>query len=193
MANETDNILELLIDNQETSFSIRKISIIRKINYKSAYKAIEKLAQENIIDLEKLGNTSSISFNQTFNSRVFKVEYHRREQIKKNKDFKVLIARLEEISSPYIALLFGSRKKSSDIDLLIITENKKEIENTISLLPSDIHPTIITTKEFISMAKSKEFTVVSEAMKKNIILRGIEDYYCLLKNARRQTDQGGRT
>jgi len=34
------------------------------------------------------------------------------------------------------------------------------------------------------MAKSKEFTVVSEAIKNNIIFIGIEEYYRLLSNAR---------
>ena len=34
------------------------------------------------------------------------------------------------------------------------------------------------------MIQSKEFTVGSEAMKNNIILIGIEDYYRLLKNAK---------
>ncbi len=33
------------------------------------------------------------------------------------------------------------------------------------------------------MAKSREFTVVSEAIKHNFILLGTEEYYRLLKNA----------
>jgi hypothetical protein len=33
------------------------------------------------------------------------------------------------------------------------------------------------------MLKSKEFTVVSEAVKHNILLFGIEDYYRLMNNA----------
>lgn len=43
------------------------------------------------------------------------------------------------------------------------------------------------------MAKSRELTVVSEAMKKNIILIGIEDYYRVLENAGRYTDKGSRS
>jgi hypothetical protein len=34
------------------------------------------------------------------------------------------------------------------------------------------------------MAKSKEFSVVSEVIKKNIILIGIEEYYRLLGNTK---------
>ena len=51
-----------------------------------------------------------------------------------------------------------------------------------------IHLTAVTYKDFIYMAKSKEFTVVSEAIKNNIILVGIEEYYRLLKNAGYQQD-----
>jgi len=48
----------------------------------------------------------------------------------------------------------------------------------------DIHLTILNFEEFMDTAMSKEFTVVSEAMKNNIILVGIEDYYRVLNNVR---------
>jgi len=40
------------------------------------------------------------------------------------------------------------------------------------------------SRRFSAMAKSKEFTVISEILKNNIILIGIEEYYRLLKNVR---------
>ena len=49
-------------------------------------------------------------------------------------------------------------------------------------MPEKIHLTNVNYGNFINMAKSKEFTVVSEAIKNNIILNGIEEYYRLLKN-----------
>lgn len=72
--------------------------------------------------------------------------------------------------------------KNSDIDLLIITNYQKEIDEELNILPLNIHATYITIKEFLMMSKSKEFSVVNEALKKNIILVGIETYYRLLKN-----------
>lgn len=186
MANEVEKILKVLIENQGERFSIRKLSKLRKINYKSAYNAVMRLEENGIVKLERFGNSINCSFNKTLNPLVFRVEYERRENLLKNKDFKILYLRLNELKFPFIVLLFGSfvkkPDKHSDIDLLIISEKEKEIEQVISLIPLRVHLTNVSIKEFLNMAKSREFSVVSEAIKKNIILIGIEDYYRLLEN-----------
>ncbi|MFH0752305.1 MAG: nucleotidyltransferase domain-containing protein [archaeon] len=191
MANEKLNILRLLIENQEKRYSIRKLSQLRSINYKSAYNAVMQLEKEDIITLERLGNNTNCSFNQKFNPTVYFAEHARKTELIKNKDLKIVYQTLTKLEFQLIALLFGSHAKKSaknhsDIDLLIITEEKHEekIQTALSLIPLDIHPTIMGYEDFISMAKSKEFTAVSEAMKNNIILVGIEEYYRLLENAR---------
>lgn len=190
MANEKTEILKLLINNREESFSIRKISLLRKINYKSAYSSLKALEKEGIVDLMRMGNTLICKFNNKFDDLVFRAEYLRREDLLKNKDFLVVYNRLTELKVPFIVLLFGSyakgtTTKQSDIDFLIISEEKAEkaIEKELALIPLKIHPTYVTYESFIRMAKSKEFSVVSEALKKNIILIGIEEYYRLLQNA----------
>ena len=188
MDNERLNILKLLIENQETEFSIRQIAIQRNINYKSAYLNIEILAKEGIVKLKKLGNTTLCSFNQQFNTSVFEVEHARLQDLLKNKNFLVLYNRLAKINAQFILLLFGSyakgkQSKGSDIDLLLITDTPKHIESQLKLLPLPIHLTHATYEEFLSMLHSTEFTAVSEAIKHNILLFGIEDYYRLINNA----------
>ena len=191
MANETIEILKVLIGNREETYSIRKLALLRKINYKSAYNAVKALEKEGIIGLKKVGNTVICSFNDKFNDFVFKAEYLRREDLFKKKDFLVIYNNLAELKIPFIALVFGSQVKGtatkhSDIDLLIISsdEEAKRISDSLHLLSYNLHITPVTYESFIRMAKSKEFTVVSEAIKKNIILVGMEDYYRLLKNAK---------
>ncbi len=188
MDNERLNILKLLIENQEKVFSIRQISIQRKINYKSAYTSLKDLEKEGIVTLKKQGNMTICSFNHKFNDSVFRVEYTRLQELLKNKDFLVLHSRLAKINEQFILLLFGSyskgrQTKGSDIDLLLISNNSRPIETQINLLPLNIHLTPITYGNFESMLKSKEFTVVSEAIKYNILFFGIEDYYKLMNNA----------
>src|SRR3989344_4303311 len=184
---EKIEILKLLIENKEETYSIRKIALQRKINYKSAYNALKTLGKEKIVELKSVGNTTLCSFNNNFNDLVFKAEYLRRENLFKNKDFLIIHNRLSELRFPFIALLFGSQAKGiankhSDIDILTIGGNEKEIKTTISLLPEKIHLIYVNYEEFINMLKSKEFTVVSEAIKNNIILIGIEEYYRILNN-----------
>ena len=189
MDNERLNILKLLIENQEKVFSIRQIGIQRKINYKSAYTSLKDLAKEGVATLKKQGNTTICSFNHKFNDSVFEVEYTRLQELLKNKDFLVLYNRLAKINDQFILLLFGSYAKSketkgSDIYLLLISDNPKPVETQINLLPLNIHLIHIKYDAFKSMLNSKEFSVVSEAVKHNILLLGIEDYYRLMNNAR---------
>jgi len=191
MANEKIEILKLLINNREESFSIRRISLLRKINYKSAYLSLKALEKDGLVDLERIGNTLVCKFNDNFNDLVFKAEYQRKKDLFKKKDFLIIHDRLAELKFPFILLIFGSyvkgtANKHSDIDLLLIAneESFKEVENQVGLIPLNIHLTPVTYESFIRMARSKEFSVISEALKKNIILIGIEEYYRLLKNAK---------
>ncbi|MFH1636889.1 MAG: nucleotidyltransferase domain-containing protein [Candidatus Woesearchaeota archaeon] len=189
MDNERLNILKLLIENQEQTFSIRRIGIQRKINYKTAYTSLKDLEKEGVVTLNKHGNTTICSFNHKFNHSVFHVEHARLKDLFRNKDFLILYNRLSKVNSQFILLLFGSYakgkpKKGSDIDLLLITDSPKLIEVQIRLLPLKIHLTHISYENFRSMLNSKEFSVVSEAVKHNILLFGIEDYYRMINNAR---------
>ena len=188
---EKHQILKILIENQEQELTIRRLSIMRNINYKSAYNAVMKLERMGIIEVKKLGNTSKCSFNKKFNSLVFEVENQRKDDLLKNKNFLVMYQQLSNIYKQFIILMFGSQikgtvHKNSDIDLLLIAEEDtiKKVENEINLLPLKIHLTAISYDNFKQMFNSKEFTVVSEAIKKNVILFGIEDYYRIIEHAR---------
>jgi len=79
---ELNKILELLIENP--SFSIRKISQEKKINYKSAYKAVMALNSLNLIKSERIGNTIKCEFNKNFHPLVFEAECKRRDILIQN-------------------------------------------------------------------------------------------------------------
>jgi len=184
-------ILKYLIENKEKTFSINEISKALKIDYKLVHTNVNKLLEDESIKVEEFGNTRRCSFDNAFNEDVYIAETQRRENILKNKDLLVIYNHIKELNRQFILLLFGSQAKGtankhSDIDLLIVSDEEvaKEVDQKLRLLSYNIHATPVTYESFIRMAKSKEFTVVSEAIKKNIILVGIEDYYRLLKNAR---------
>lgn len=182
-------ILKLLLNNKEEKFTIKKISEVLKINYRISYEQVIILEKEGLLKITKVGNSKLSEFTYKFDVKIFEAEYLRRKELFKNKDFLVLYNRLAELKLPFIALLFGSHTKGtagkhSDIDILTIGGNEKEIRATLSLMPDKIHLTAINYENFLHMAKSREFTVVSEAIKNNIILIGIEEYYRLLSNVR---------
>ena len=190
--NTKDKILLLLLLNKKKEFTIRGISRKISIDYKSVYIIVNKLISDRIINARKIGQTILCSLNlKTFNDDLFRAEYIRRGELLKNKDFKAMNSYFEDIKNPFfILLLFGSYasgkvRKGSDIDLMLVTDDKKmkeSIKNKISLIPLDIHLLDFNSKEFVSMLKTSEFNVGKEAFYNNIILFGIENYYELLKN-----------
>lgn len=184
-------ILKFLIKNKEKSFSINEISKVLKIDYKLTYINVKKLGEEKTIKIEDLGNIKRCSFDNSFNNDVFIVENERKKELLKNKDFLITYNDLGKINKQFILLLFGSyakgtANKHSDIDLILISskDDAKFVERELNLIPLKIHLTPVMYEDFIEMLKTKESTVISEAIKKNIILFGIEDYYRLLQNAR---------
>jgi len=181
-------ILKLLLDRKEESFTIKKMAEALEINYRTAYEQSMALEKEGLLRITKTGNSNICEFTHKFDSKVFEAEYSRRKALFKNRDFLVLHNRLAELRFPFIALLFGSHAKGtadrhSDIDILAVGGDEKEIRATVSLLPDRIHLTAVSYADFVRMAKNREFTAVSEAMKGNIVLIGIEEYYRLLSNA----------
>lgn len=189
--NSEIKILKLLLSNKEEKFTIRKIAERANINYRIAYEKVVYLEKQGLVKITKTGNTKVCELTNKFDKNVFEAEYKRREELFKNKDFLVLYRRLSELNFPFVVLLFGSQAKGrankhSDIDLLIICEEKREtkIQEVLDIFPLKIHPTFTNFEDFIKMLKTKEFNVVSEAVKNNIILIGIEDYYRLLGNVK---------
>jgi len=181
-------ILKILLSKKEEKFTIKKISDTAKINYRIAHEQSANLEKEGLIKITKIGNYKICELTQKFNSKIFEAEESRKQDILKNKDLLIIHTRLAELKFPFIALLFGSQAKGksdkqSDIDILTVGGDEKEIKSAISLLPDKIHLTALTSEEFLQMAKSGEFTVVSEAIKNNIILIGTEEYYRMMSNA----------
>lgn len=186
----TVKILRLLMENSQARFSIRKISESLKMNYRIAHEKVLQLEKEGLVKLTPIGNTRLCEITSKFSSRVFEAEYGRAKDAMKNKDILIITKALSELEFPFIALLFGSHasnthNRHSDIDILTIGGDRKKIEECVSLLPDRIHLTPVTYAEFSHMAKSREFSVVGEALKNNVILLGIEDFYRLLENAKR--------
>ena len=179
-------ILRHLVENNHSILSIREISKLIKKDYKNTSEAIKTLPS---ISIKKAAGANQVSFNFQFSEILFQIEFSRRQEILSDKNLRIIMNDISKINSLFIMLLFGSRAKKtqhkkSDYDLLLITDTPTKIEETLSLYPVELHVHTISLQEFKRMALSKELTVVSEAIKNNIILWGIEEYYRILNNAK---------
>ncbi len=185
------NILMFLIEHRPEKINMAMISDRLGIDYKNVYSTVKKLVADGIVSLEKFGRTNICTLVERNNPLIFWAEYVRRERLLRDKRFKVIYDTLNSLKFPFGCLVFGSyaknsATKASDIDLMIIADQNKEkpIRRVISTIPMNMHPTFLTEEEFLAMASSNNFTVVSEALKRNIILIGIEDHYRRLEYAR---------
>jgi len=187
---ETEKLILKYMIEEKKSFIISDLSKVLRKDYKIVHTAVNRLIDKGILKSERIGGSVRVEFVNQFSKEVLEVEFLRREEIL-SKNFKLILNTLfREIDSVnFILLLFGSyakkkQTKNSDIDLMFIFPSKKSeeiIEEIISVLPIKIHPLVFSEKEFIGMKNSKEENVVSEAIKSNVILYGIEQYYKLLK------------
>ena len=182
--NNNLKVLKLFVDNKEKSFSIRKAAKALRMNYRIAYEEIMKLKREGLITMDKYGNANICSFSYHYHSKIVEVEGTRKGKL--SEDIQLISKRMSELkSSFYCLILFGSHAnktntKTSDIDLCIITDQAKTLQEAQALLritPLPVHLQDFTSEQFMAMLKSKEPNVGNEIIKNNIILHGMEAFY----------------
>lgn len=193
--NNNTRVIMALLENEGKNISIAQLSNRIGMDYKNVYNSVKGLENKELIILERFGNAFNCILNKKVHPIIFEAEYERRKNLLEDKNILILHKKLNALNFTFIALIFGSYakgtySKNSDIDLMVIGEKnrEKEIERIISLLPLNIHYLFFTYEEFLTMERSREFNVVLEAIKRNIILTGIEDYYRLMENAGQRKD-----
>ena len=189
MNSNSNEILKYVLSRDGEDLTIRNIANGLNKDYKNTYDIIKKLSKDKILKTIKIGSSNIVKAIKNPNPQFFSAEYGRREEILKNRNINNIFNILKRSYFPKIVLLFGSYAKNtynehSDIDLIIICDKKyqKNIERKINILPFDILPIFLSFEEFIDLASKKEFSVISESLKQNIILYGIEIYYQILVN-----------
>lgn len=187
---KTENkIIRFLIETRKEP-TIRDLSKGIKADYKIVHTAVMRLTGKGLLEKRKVGKAFQLIFNYKLSKESFEVELGRRNEILMNKNIRVMLDTIKSKieSANFVLLLFGSYSKKkankmSDIDLMFVIpadEMEKRIEHAISILPFKIHYFVFTEKQFIDMKDSRQKNVVHEAIKNNIILHGIEQYYELI-------------
>lgn len=187
---ETENkIIKYLIENKK-EMTIRELANDVKSDYKIVHTAVNRLFKKEVLSGKNIGKSVVVSLNNKLSKEILQVEFERRDDILKNKNLRVMLDSIKNNLKTvnFVLLLFGSYAKKtqgakSDIDLMFIVNDlkiEKDIEQAVSLLPLKIHTLVFSEKQFIDMKNSHELNVIKEAIKNNVILHGIEQYYELL-------------
>ncbi len=159
-------IVRALLRFPDKSFTARELASFIDVSHTPVLKSLKDLEGMNLAEIEKHGTSKLIKLNK--NSYLF-------EPLKDLFNFESdtkerLISRVKRIvSNAEMVALFGSvqkgkEKMNSDIDIIIVTESKKNTKKTIEKNQNSvlkefgnvISPVILTKKQFISK-KNKPF------------------------------------
>lgn len=190
MRSKDTTIIKFLIENKNEELNIRSISKSLKMDYKNVYSIIKRLEKGSLVKIETFGQSSRVKLNTLVHPLIFEAEFERRKEILRDKNFAVMLSSFKRAikSKLYVLLLFGSyakrtQTKSSDIDLMVICPDgledafEKDVNRAAHSMPLPLHPLAFSESQFIEMVNAKEPNVGQEALKNNVILYGIEQYY----------------
>lgn len=192
-----EKILAFLLSNPEEQFTIRGIAKKLGKSYTLVYNNIADLGKKDIIRKQNVPPAQIIRLNEFAPTDIFiDIEIKRKKEFLKKHLWIELM--LKDILSSarnlfFIMLVFGSYAKGkqttkSDLDLLVIVQDKKDIKK----IEEPMHKTYTKVKkglnfvdvhDFEEMIKNtNELNIGNEAKKHHIILYGVEAYYQLVKN-----------
>ena len=191
-----EQILAFLLSHPEDKLTIRGIAKKLYKSYTLVYNNIDALEKKKIIKKQSIPPGQVITLNEFAPIHIFvDIEIRRKRELMQKYPWIQIM--LEDILSfaknPFfILLIFGSYAKGtqtikSDLDLLIIVQDKKDIKE----IEDAFHETYTKVKKapnFVDINDFKEMlyntnvlNIGNEAKKTHIIIYGVEEYYGLLK------------
>lgn len=196
-----EQILVFLLSNPEEQLTIRGIAKRLDKSYTLVYNNIADLKKRNIIRKQDVPPGQIIKLNEFAPTDIFvDIEFKRKKDfLKKYPWIQIMLEDLLASSENlfFVIIVFGSYAKGtqttkSDLDLLIIVQDKKEIkgiENVIQKVYIKVKKSLnfVDINDFKEMIQNtNELNIGNEARKYHIILYGVEEYYQLLKRVYRK-------
>jgi predicted nucleotidyltransferase len=158
--NNKEKLLQQLMDNPNKEFHIRLLARLTKLNPNTIISITDELAEEGIAIKEKSKerNVVIIKANVTNNKYRLQKQFYKIQKLHKSG----LIDHLNGVFFHPTIILFGSYAKAenipgSDIDLFIITEDKKrnaDIKKYEDILNAPMQLFVHTRKEFDKLKKT---------------------------------------
>jgi predicted nucleotidyltransferase len=191
-----EKILETFVSNITKTFSIKQISEILKKPYPLIHRAIKNLLKQGIVlsDERKL---LCLNYKENTGELAYAEHLRKKNRLLGEKSFSLFVGDcFKELKQDFfVFLVFGSfveKKNYRDIDIIILVDEKDEIEhleklvnNIASNFSLKIDLKVISTESAYEMlSKREQKNVMNETLNKHILLFGAENYYRLLKNAR---------
>ena len=188
-------IMKVFVSKITERFSIKQVSEILKKSYPLIHRSTSVLIEEGFLIRDE---NELISLNYRKNhSEIGYIESERANEGVKDKSLLLFIKDLNEKIGEdfFIFLIFGSfveKEKPRDIDVLIILDNGKKVDeiekitgNIASNFSLKLDINVISKESAYEMLSKRDIkNVLNETLNKHLILFGAENYYRIIKNAR---------
>lgn len=198
----TIKIISHLEKNIFQEASLHQLSKLIDLDYKTIRKTVQQMLALDILRKETKGKAHFISLNLDHNDikthLSFASYYNRLDYFQKSTQLSYLFEEIKKLNLQDSCLvLFGSyvlnkQTKSSDVDLLLITQSKTTSTKIKSLLldynlKTDLN--VLTFEQYKKALSSRSFNLVNQVLSKHIVLKNPELYWGLtlpgLKNGNR--------
>ena len=172
-------LLRTLYKFRDKKWTIRELANFNKMNHFGVIYALRDLQDMNLIDVEYHGKSNLVTLNDKSILirllRIFDFENNSRKEL--IKDIKNLLNNKVISCILFGSVARGEERPNSDIDLLIIANNKKLVENILyeklkyfsKSYGNIIMPKIFTEREFI---KKKNLPFIKSIETNYIVILG---------------------
>lgn len=186
-------IMQIFCGKITERFSIKQISEILKKPYPLIHRSMQELIKNRLI-IKDSKELLSLNYKENHQELAYIESERAREFLKKNNVLALFTKDTLKIidSDFFILLLFGSsvEKEGRDIDILMISEKPEEHEKILDHIAGNFTKkfdiiSVSPASVYEMLSKRDNLNVLNETLNKHIILFGAENFYRMLKNARR--------
>ena len=188
-------IMKVFVSKIDKKFSINQIAEQLTMKYPLVHRSIKPLIEMKYL-LKDEQDLIYLNYRLNHSDLAFIESIRKNELLNKNKTLRLFLNDcLSNIKSDFfIALLFGSsvEQKGRDIDLLFIFSkdeldaNERIIKHIAGNFTLNLDISAIPIESAYEMfSKREELNVLNESLNKHILLFGGENFYRVLKNARK--------
>ena len=197
LTKEEMRIIELFRTGLFKQYTIREIAKnINKKSYSWVFNAVRKLEKFGIINTAKKGYSSICSINLESNLALIYLSFLEQDRISEKLPLKNIKVLIDSVPASYFTFILagsyaeGKQTGKSDLDIVIIAENKEDTKKVFAVLKNKgelmipkAHIFAFSREEFLKMLLEKEENYGKQVFRNNILIFGAENYYLILKEA----------
>lgn len=197
LTKEELKVVELFRNNLFNEYTIREVMRkIRKKSYNWVLNAINRLNKIGIVHVHVKGKSRICSINLDNQLTLAYLSFLEKSKITDNLPIKNISELMNSVPVAYFSFIIagsyaeGKATKKSDLDVVVIVENKDDAKKVFAVLKNKgdlmipkAHIFVFSKEEFLQMLLEKDANYGKEVYKNRVIIFGAENYYLILKEA----------